>query len=118
MLARTMWKCTVRRVKESTALKILAAVCMVDYIGYLFLASAEQLGWTSFTVLFLLSVACWFWAVTWPPFWNHLTYPWQGPGTRRYLGFVERFGIVALFFVQIVYSIIFVVFLLNVSKQA
>jgi hypothetical protein len=111
MIAKTMWDCTVRRIHGSRPLQILALVCLADYLGYLWLAASERLSWTSFLVLFLFSAACWFWAVTWPPFWNHLTLRFQGPGTRRTLSFVERFGIVSLFFVQTLYTIILVTYL-------
>ncbi|MHC5038101.1 MAG: hypothetical protein ACYTHM_12365 [Planctomycetota bacterium] len=111
MIAKLMWECTVRRIQGSRALQVLGAICVVDYLGYLFLASSERMGWTSSIVLFLFSIACWFWAVTWPPFWNHLTLRWQSPGARATLSFVERFGIVSLFFVQIVYTVIFIAYL-------
>lgn len=115
MIARTMWKCTVRRIRESGALRFLAVICLIDYLGFLWLATSDRMGWTSTIVLFIFSIGCWFWAVTWPLFWNYLTLPWQGPGTRRYLRFMERFGIITLFFVQIVYSAIFVSYLLLLS---
>ncbi|MHC4780823.1 MAG: hypothetical protein ACYTFG_19810 [Planctomycetota bacterium] len=103
-----MWEVTLRRIRGSRGLQILAVVTAVDTLGYIWLSSSERLGWASSFILFLFSAGCWFWAVTWPPFWNHLTLPWQGPGTRRYLSFIERFGIVTLFFVQAVYTAIFV----------
>lgn len=106
-----MWECTVRRIRESRPLQVLALVTALDYLGYLWLASSERMGWTSSIVLFLFSAACWFWAVTWPPFWNHLTLRFQGPGTRRTLSFIERLGIVSLFFVQALYTAIFVTYL-------
>lgn len=110
MIAKALWLVTVKRIQGSRPLQVLAAVCFLDYLGYLWLASSERMGWTSAFVLFLFSLACWFWAVTWPPFWNLLTLRWQGPGTRRTLSFLDRFGIVTLFFVQALYTAIFVLY--------
>jgi hypothetical protein len=111
MIAKLMWECTVQRIRESRSLQILAAVCVLDYAGYLWLTASERMPFSFAVALFLFSTGCWFWSVTWPPFWNRLTLRFQNPGTRRYLGFLERVGIVTLFFVQASYSAMFVTYL-------
>lgn len=117
MIASTMWAVTRKRLSESRPLQVLAVICAADYLGYLYLAASERIEPTFAFVLFLFSGACWFWAVTWPPFWNHLTLRWQNRATRKRLSFVERFGMVSLFFVQGVYTVMLVMFLFGLGVR-
>jgi hypothetical protein len=113
MIARLMWECTVQRIRESRTLQALAVVCALDYAGYLWLSVSDRMPWNFSAILFLFSTGCWFWAVTWPPFWDRLTIRYQTPGTRRFLSFLERCGIMTLFFVQAAYSILFVTYVVK-----
>ncbi|MCU0723224.1 MAG: hypothetical protein MUC63_06365 [Planctomycetes bacterium] len=110
MIAKLMWEGTLQRIRTSRPLQVLAAVCVLDYLGYLWLAASERMNWSFTFALFLFSTGCWFWAVTWPPFWNRLTFRFQSPGTRNFLSFLDRCGIVTLFFVQAAYSAMLVAY--------
>jgi hypothetical protein len=107
-------KQSVRRIRDSLALKIFGAVTLVDYVACLLMTVVGWLHWEWFVLLFLFSAASWYFTVSWTPFWNEVMKDRRTPLGQRFADFMENFSLLALALVHCLFTAILVVRLLNV----
>ncbi len=97
---------SVKKIRSSLLLKVLAAVSAADYAAYVGFTLIGWIDWQKTMLLFFFSAVAWFFTVFWLPFWSGAGRKYGIERSGRLSEFVDGFSMLALILVQGLYTAI------------